>query len=193
MKALILSDLFFELSLIKDSFSFLENKFNCKYDYFPGENDFNSDLIVAWGSGCLKIFENINFINSVSIVLISPYLDFDRFFLWFKTCENYEKEYFKRSGVSNKNYYRQIVDLKEIKNKKVFLNKGTIVKNLNIFIGGRDKIINPEDSLKLDFFFRNTSIHYLEDLGFVPFFEDYNLFRGIFEEYILNEYFRTVN
>jgi hypothetical protein len=194
VRSLIVSDIFFKLNLVRDCFSFLSEYFECIYGYdFIVEENKNTDLLIGWGSGCFKIFENLELFNSTAIVLISPYLDFDRFFSWIDSCENYEKTYFERSGVTNTSYYNFNVDLSVLKGRKIFLKENIDIKNFNIFIGGEDKLINPEDSLKLDFFFKSSSIHYLDDMGFAPFYENNDIFMKIFKEYIINEYFRPTS
>ncbi len=186
MNSIILSDIFFKLNLVESCFSFLKDKYKCEYDYtLNPKKHLSYNMIIGWGSGCLSIFENIENLKSDIIVLISPYLDFDRFFSWFESCENYENIYFKKSGIKNSKFYRYNVDLKYFKGKKVFLKPSMEIKNLNIFIGEKDEIINPEDSLKLDFFFKSSSIHYLEGMGFAPFYESQNTFKEIFKEYII--------
>ena len=185
----VIGDWFFSLDMVKDGFSFLADKFDVRCSYALDEAGAAADLIVGWGSGCFDILEQIDNIQGKAIVLMSPYLDFDRFFSWCGENPDWQSDYLYKSGLKGDGLVNPDMDLDAVKSRKVFLNDVVDRKGVYIFVSGNGELIRAEDVLKMEFYFKNSSIHYIEGAGFAPFYEVPDTFREIFNGFVIDETF----
>ncbi len=190
-KTLILGDWLFNLDILKSGFDFLSKDFELNFSYKINKEllEKNWDIVIAWGSASLELLPLLDKINNNVTVLMSPYLDFERFFSW---CENdpyYKKNYLAKSFVNNDKFLNKSADLSDLMQKKVFLSKPFDKKAIYIFVSGKDNLIKAEDVLKIEYFFKNSSIHYFEDIGFAPFYENPKIFQEVFKGFVIDENF----
>lgn len=188
-KLLVVGDWFFSLDILKEGFSFLLSDFDVEYTYGLESSHDDVDIIVGWGSGCFDVLENIDSVQSTALVLMSPYLDFDRFFSWCGENPDWSSDYLYKSGVKDEKLMNPNLNLDGLRGRKVFLKDVVDKKGVYIFVSGNDELIRAEDVLKMEFYFKNSSIHYIEGAGFAPFYELPGTFKEIFNGFVIDETF----
>lgn len=186
---LVVGDWLFNLEILKDGFSFLEDQFQISYTHACIGECKEYDLIVGWGSGCLDLLSSLDRLRTKVLVMMSPYLDFDRFFSWCYKDSDWKDKCLEKSLVSKANYFNFDADWSDFKGRKIFLKEASDRKNVYLFVSGEDNLIKIEDVLKMEFFFKNSSIHLIEGAGFAPFEQVPETFKAIFNGFVINENF----